>query len=567
MIRSLAGLPECNSTFATPLVEIGGTCGQDYECMNSVCQKAPMAWEGVCAVGAAATRVVRRRPLRAEPDLRRQGHRRRDRQRLRRRAGKRRRLQHRFECKSRICAAAAGATAKTCNAPTGPVCFYGGGCSAAGGAPGIAALLIMAAFVAMALLPLAPHGTLAPLELRLTNRTPSSYAILVPRSRTIVDPTPAPRFAGRGGKLDNLPRVRSLVASRRCSSVAGCVPLGELVGAGPGIKPPSVVFVGASLVSTPSRQQLAAYYCPDLVSVPLGGATLLCQGLFGARPSPETMAFAFDARLKILNPNEVPLPMASVLAAVTVYPGAANAQTGATCLQLCPGGPGTCAGQDPATACQASSRDVRSLSDFANAAAGLMVSNGLAVAAGQPPSFTAPDDRRRQRDRGRRALLAGARADAARDAAARRAVGRRASAGAGAEPRHSLPAGGNDLVRRRLAGPHRHPLGPGRRDLEHLERRYSRRGVVDLHLVVDRDVGLRGVGAARPPEQIVAGVVPGALGGRLPVERAEPALLGRLKIMSLAARCSGPYSAIDELHVRELLASIVNVFCHADGWP
>ena len=53
--------------------------------------------------------------------------------------------------------------------------------------------------------------------------------------------------------------------------------------------------------------------------------------------------------------------------------GSANAQTGATCVQLGPGGPGTCAGQDPATACQASSRDVRSLSDFANAATGLVV--------------------------------------------------------------------------------------------------------------------------------------------------------------------------------------------------
>ena len=51
MIRSLAGLPACNSTFATPLVAMGGTCGQDYECNDSVCQKAPMAWEGVCAVG------------------------------------------------------------------------------------------------------------------------------------------------------------------------------------------------------------------------------------------------------------------------------------------------------------------------------------------------------------------------------------------------------------------------------------------------------------------------------------------------------------------------------------
>jgi hypothetical protein len=164
----------------------------------------------------------------------------------------------------------------------------------------------------------------------------------------------------------------------------------NLGGIGTGIKPPSVSFVGASLVSTPSRQQLAAYYCPDLVSVPLGGAGLVCQGFFGARPSPDTMAIAFDARLRIQNPNEIPMPLASMLAAITVYPGARNEQTGATCVQLCPGGPGTCAAQDSGTACQASSRDVRSLSDFANAAVGLMVSNGLAAATGQTPSFAAP---------------------------------------------------------------------------------------------------------------------------------------------------------------------------------
>ena len=54
-----------------------------------------------------------------------------------------------------------------------------------------------------------------------------------------------------------------------------------------------------------------------------------------------------------------------------------------------PGGPGTCT-QDAATACQTSSRDVRSLSDFANAAVGLVVSNGLAAALGEPPSFRPP---------------------------------------------------------------------------------------------------------------------------------------------------------------------------------
>jgi hypothetical protein len=182
-----------------------------------------------------------------------------------------------------------------------------------------------------------------------------------------------------------------LFSSLAALAAAGCIPLQNLGALGPSIKPPTIVFSGATLVSTPSRQQLAAYYCPEVVSVPFGGATLLCQGLFGGRPSPESMAIAFDARMKIQNPNEIPLPLASMLAAITVYPGATNQTTGATCVQLCPGGPGTCTGsQDVSSACQASSRDVRSLSDFANAAVGLVVSNGIAAAMGQPPSFQAP---------------------------------------------------------------------------------------------------------------------------------------------------------------------------------
>ena len=172
--------------------------------------------------------------------------------------------------------------------------------------------------------------------------------------------------------------MKSLAAIAFCLSSTACIPLQNLGGLGANIKPPSVTFTGATLVSTPSRQQLAATYCPDVVSVPLGGATSLCQGFFGPRPAPESMVVAFDARLKIQNPNEIPLPLASLLAAVTVFPGAGNETTGATCVQLCPGGPGTCPPQDPGT-CQASSRDVRSLSDFANAAAGLIVSNGLAA--------------------------------------------------------------------------------------------------------------------------------------------------------------------------------------------
>ena len=137
-------------------------------------------------------------------------------------------------------------------------------------------------------------------------------------------------------------------------------------------------------------------------------------------------------------------------------------------MQLCPGGPGTCAGQDPATACQASSRDVRSLSDFMNAAVGLMVSNGLAVAAGQPPSFQAPTMLPTSEiEIVARFSLAPAQMLRVMRQLAEQSAGE-LQQGRAPSLHDSLPARGNDLVRRRIAGPHRHPLGPRLRDLDPL---------------------------------------------------------------------------------------------------
>jgi hypothetical protein len=151
MIRSLSGLPACNSTFATPLVAVGGVCGQDYECINSVCQKAEGAWEGVCAVGAPAgascdtnhcaqNLVCDPQDGNIETD---------DVCVMEQDNGAA--CNSNFECKSRYCVAPSDATAKTCMAVPTPQCFYGGGCSAAGGAPRIGALLVMGLFVAVAL--------------------------------------------------------------------------------------------------------------------------------------------------------------------------------------------------------------------------------------------------------------------------------------------------------------------------------------------------------------------------------------------------------------------------------
>ena len=156
------------------------------------------------------------------------------------------------------------------------------------------------------------------------------------------------------------------------------------------LTPPQIAFSGATLVQAPSQRQLAAYYCPEVVSAPFGSGAVLCQGFFGRRPTPLEMNVAFDLRFHISNPNHVPVPLASVLTAVTVFPAAGNQQLGASCFQLCPAGQAGCGGPAPAGACQASSRDVRSLNDFAGATASLLIANGIAAAAGQPFSFQLP---------------------------------------------------------------------------------------------------------------------------------------------------------------------------------
>jgi hypothetical protein len=175
--------------------------------------------------------------------------------------------------------------------------------------------------------------------------------------------------------------------------VTGCAALGlpPPESAGLGVQPPVLTFERVDLARAPSATQLAAHYCPDLVSAPLGGGALLCQGLFGTRPDPATMAVDFDVSFKVTNPNQVPLPLSSLLTAVTVFPAANNQKLGAACVTFCPAEAPNCAtgGSNP-TACQASSHDIHSLSDYAAAAAPLLIVSGLEGAPGQLPSLLAP---------------------------------------------------------------------------------------------------------------------------------------------------------------------------------
>jgi hypothetical protein len=155
------------------------------------------------------------------------------------------------------------------------------------------------------------------------------------------------------------------------------------------LKPPGITYLGAELVQSPSEKVLAAYYCPEVAALPFGTSAAVCQGFFGPRPAPAQMTFAFDLRFRVSNPNQVPVPLASILTAATVFPNATSTALGAVCTQLCPAGQAGCGPSDP-NACQTSSRDLRSLSDFQNSAANFLVSQGLAMAAGKPLTFVAP---------------------------------------------------------------------------------------------------------------------------------------------------------------------------------
>jgi hypothetical protein len=182
----------------------------------------------------------------------------------------------------------------------------------------------------------------------------------------------------------------SASSSSSCSTLAGLkLPVAPGAGGSP-LTPPKITFSGATLVQSPSQRQLAAYFCPEVISAPFGSAGVVCQGFFGRRPTSPEMNVAFDLRFHISNPNQIPVPLASVLSAVTVFPAAGNQQLGASCVQLCGEGQAGCTGRPVPGACEASSRDVRSLNDFAGTVATLLVANGIAAASGQPFSFQAP---------------------------------------------------------------------------------------------------------------------------------------------------------------------------------
>lgn len=181
--------------------------------------------------------------------------------------------------------------------------------------------------------------------------------------------------------------VRVMVLGATVGLGLGCANAGQLAGALSGLQgaggaggaaarpnPPRLVSSNVRLAAAPTNQQLAAYYCAQLVNVP---AIISPCRAFGQIPTRENIQFRFAVDLTLENQNTIPLPVAEALMAFTAYPAATGQQNlGALCVNIDQEGVAPRANPN---GCREGQGDIRTLADFGRAAANFL----FAVATGQ----------------------------------------------------------------------------------------------------------------------------------------------------------------------------------------
>lgn len=152
--------------------------------------------------------------------------------------------------------------------------------------------------------------------------------------------------------------------------LGGCAQLQSAMGGGGGLKPspPRIAVGGVVLASAPKPMDVARYLCPRVAPAPV------CMVLGSAGQ----LIFAFDVNLDVTNPNTIPLPVVEALVAFTAYPGQNGSRLGAVCLQMCED-PRACPQGQPGACGSGGGPEIRTVDDFAGAAAGFLVN----VATGQ----------------------------------------------------------------------------------------------------------------------------------------------------------------------------------------
>lgn len=190
------------------------------------------------------------------------------------------------------------------------------------------------------------------------------------------------------------PLAVSALALLALTSCDALLQIAETQVQNPSVQPlmPTVEYSGSELVESPSKNMMARYYCPLVVpDVGLPGtAALACQAAFGPPPPSSQMRVSFDLKFKVKNPNQFPIPVAELLAAVVVFPDKTNQSLGAACVAFCGADQPGCTGQPGPGACVSKNTDIKSIADFQNAAAGFLIASGIQALAGQQPTFVMP---------------------------------------------------------------------------------------------------------------------------------------------------------------------------------
>ncbi len=154
-------------------------------------------------------------------------------------------------------------------------------------------------------------------------------------------------------------------------SITSCAALQQVVSSD-AIRPlaPKVSIAEVSLVAHPNANIVARALCPRVAPGPV------CM-ILGGPPTASQLMITFGVALDVANPNTIPLPLVEALVGFTAFPGATGTQNlGAVCLSMCED-PNVCSPR--ADACTTGGPEIRTVSDFAGAAAGFL----LAVGTGQ----------------------------------------------------------------------------------------------------------------------------------------------------------------------------------------
>jgi hypothetical protein len=160
-----------------------------------------------------------------------------------------------------------------------------------------------------------------------------------------------------------------LLAGLALVPLTSCDEFLRRAGANPELAPE--VQVGAlELLHGPGIGELAAYYCPRVIDDPL--VTVGCVLALGAPPPKSRLVFEFGITLQIHNPNDIPVPTADVLLALTLFEGRDAEALGAICISLCGADNPECDGTPRPGACELRQDDILTLEDFVFAIPGLI---------------------------------------------------------------------------------------------------------------------------------------------------------------------------------------------------